>query len=125
LYIILINQSNKIEFGIYRKSTTTNLLTSYTKAHATHLNNSPQLCLLLKENGMNTAGTLRLNSNDVPDTLKQAKLKKAELVAYQSECYGFEMDREEANDLHFNVHDATMVSEEKTGKVISKSKCIR
>ena len=46
--------------------------------------NSPDLCLLLKENKINVAGTLRLNRKNVPDSIKNAKLKKGELDAYHS-----------------------------------------
>jgi hypothetical protein len=43
---------------------------------------SPDLCLLLKKNKLNVAGTLRLNRKNVPDSLKNAKLKRGEVDDY-------------------------------------------
>jgi hypothetical protein len=46
--------------------------------------NSPEMCLLLKQKGINVAATLRLNRKEVPVTLRQEKLKEGELVSYHS-----------------------------------------
>jgi hypothetical protein len=46
--------------------------------------NSPDICLLLRQQEINVAGTLRLNRKNVLEAVKRAKLKKGELVAFHS-----------------------------------------
>jgi hypothetical protein len=47
--------------------------------------NSSDLCLLLKKNGVNVAGTLQLNMKNVPLAVKEAKLKQGEHIAIKSQ----------------------------------------
>jgi hypothetical protein len=46
--------------------------------------NSPDLAAFLKRQGTNVAGTLRLNRKNEPSTIKNAKLKKSEIIVQQS-----------------------------------------
>jgi hypothetical protein len=48
--------------------------------------NSPSLCVLLRDNGVNVARTLQLNRKHVPASVKNRKLKKGEAIA--AECNG-------------------------------------
>jgi hypothetical protein len=70
--------------------------------------NFPDLCL---QQGVNVAGTLRLNRKNVPEAVKQAKLKKGELVAFHSKGVMVLkwMDKKSVAFIS-TFHDATMVS---------------
>jgi hypothetical protein len=87
--------------------------------------NSPDLCLLLKKNKINVAGTLRLNRKNVPDSLKNAKLKRGELDAYHSQGI-MVMKWVDKKPVTFisTFHDASLISREIRGKEIIKPKCI-
>jgi hypothetical protein len=86
---------------------------------------SPDLCLLLKKNKINIAGTLRLNRKYVPDSLKNAKLKRGQVDAYHSQGI-MVMNTVDKKPVTFisKFHDASLTSREIRGKEIIKPKCI-
>lgn len=88
--------------------------------------NSPDLCLILKRNKVNVAGTLRINRREVPEEIKQEKLKKGELVAYHSQGVMVLkwLDKKQVSFIS-SFHNASMQTIEKRGKEIKKPTCIR
>jgi hypothetical protein len=78
--------------------------------------NSPSLCVLLRDNGVNVAGTLRLNRKHVPASVKNKKLKKGEAIGV--ECNGvMVMKWRDKRDASFisTFHDNTKVTKNVRG----------
>jgi hypothetical protein len=87
--------------------------------------NSPNRAAFLKRQGTNVAGTLRLNRKNVPSAIKNAKLKKGEIITQHSEDVIVMKwkDKEEVSFIS-RFHDALMVTKQKRGIDIKKPACI-
>jgi hypothetical protein len=87
--------------------------------------NSPDLAAFLKRQGTNVAGKLLLNRKNVPSTIKNAKLKKSEIIAQQSDGV-MVMKWKDKKEVSFisTFHDAQMVTQQKHGTDIKKPACI-
>ena len=83
--------------------------------------NSPSLCLLLKDKGVNVAGTLR----HVPPIVKDKKLKKGEIVAAESNGI-MVMKWKDKKDVSFitTFHDNSMSTKQVRFKQVTKPTCI-
>lgn len=87
--------------------------------------NSPYLALLLRSNGVNVAGTLRLSRKNVPVTISKAKLKKGECVAEECDkiiVLKWKDKRDVAMICTF--HSNELVAKRARGVEILKPKCV-
>jgi hypothetical protein len=69
--------------------------------------NSPDLAAFLKRQGPNAAGMLWLNRKNVPSTIKNAKLKKGEIITQQSDgvmVMKWKDKKESSLSQHFITH---------------------
>ena len=87
--------------------------------------NSPSLSTLLRDRGINVAGTLRLNRKDVPTSVKSKKLKKGEMVAAESNGI-MVLKWKDKRDVAFisTFHDNSMGRKVVRGKEVVKPQCI-
>jgi hypothetical protein len=87
--------------------------------------NSPDLAAFPKRQGTNVAGTLWLNRKNEPSTIKNAKLKKGEIISQQSDGVKV-MKWNDKKEVCFisAFHDPWMVTQQKCGIDIKKPACI-
>jgi hypothetical protein len=71
--------------------------------------NSPDLCCLPQNYGVNVAGTWQQNKKYV-SVVKEAKLEQGEHTAVQSRNDDNELDKQEAHVIHFMFHSDAMVT---------------
>jgi hypothetical protein len=86
--------------------------------------NSPDLAAFLKRQGTNIAGTLQLNRKDGPSNIKNAKLKKGEIIVQQSDGV-MVMKWKVKKEVSFisTFHDASMLTQQKHGIDKKKPDC--
>jgi hypothetical protein len=87
--------------------------------------NSPDLAAFLKRQGTNVAGTLRLSRKNMPSAIKNAVLKKGDIIVQHSDGV-MVMKWKDKKEVSFisTFHDASMVTQQKRGIVIKKPACI-
>ena len=84
--------------------------------------NSPNLASFLKTQGTNVAGTLRLSRKNVPSDVKEAKLKKGEVIASHSDGLIVMKRKDKKNVAMISTfHDASMVTQQLLNEAVHNS----
>lgn len=87
--------------------------------------NSPFLARLLKHKGTDCVGTLKINRKGVPRAVKDAKLKKGELIAQHSGSVTVMKWHDKRNVVMISTyHDTEMKTEKRRGKEKQKPVCV-